>query len=152
MDKTELLTAIRASHAPVSAAAALDDEALLAPAPGMDGWTRKDILAHVEWWNRHSADVIDGVRTGVDPYPGTDEPWDPDAWNARILAENRERTADDVRRGETASFERLLAAVDGATDDELFGEDPQPWLDGTVAETVAEDSTLHYPDHVAHLA
>lgn len=155
MDKTELLTAIRDAHSPIEeAAAALDDGALLVSAPGLDGWTRKDVLAHVEWCNRHSADVIEGVRTGIDPYPGTDDdqPWDVDAENARILEENRDRTAADVRRGEAASFERLLAAIEGATDDALFGQDPQPWLDGTVAETVEGDSTRHYPDHVPHLA
>jgi Protein of unknown function (DUF1706) len=153
MDKATLLDQIRATHAPIeSAAAAFDDEALLGPAPGMDGWTRKDVLAHVEWWNLHSAHVVAGVRSGVDPYPGGDEPWDPDAWNARILAENRDRAPGDVRRGEAASFARLLAAVEAATDEELFGEDPHPWLDGTLAETIAEDSTLHDPDHVLHLA
>ena len=101
MAKDTLLREIRATHARIAAAAELDDDALLGPAPGMDGWTRKDVLAHVEWWTDHSADVIEGVRCGVDPYPGGDEPWDPDAQNARILAENRDRTAADVapRRG-----------------------------------------------------
>ena len=155
MHKAELLTVIRDAHSTLEAAAvALDDEALLAPAPGLDGWTRKDVLAHVEWCNRHAADVIEGVRTGIDPYPGTDneQPWDVDADNARILEENRGRTVADVRHGEAASFERLLAAIERATDDELFGQDPQPWLNGSVAETVEGDSTRHYPDHVPHLA
>jgi hypothetical protein len=152
MDKDTLLRRIRETHAPIeAAAAALDDHALLAPAPGMDGWTRKDVLAHIEWWSDHSVHVIAGARSGVDPYPGGDEPWDPDAWNARILAENRDRTADDVRRGEAAAFARLVETVEGATDEELFTEDPHPWLDGTVAETVIEDSVAHYPDHVAQL-
>jgi len=152
MDKLELLAAIQATHAELAAAArALDDDALAGPAPGMAGWTRKDVLAHVEWWSVHSANVIEGARTGVDPYPGDDETWDPDAWNARILAENRDRSAGDVRRGEADSFARLVAAVEAATAEELFAEDPQPWLDGTVAETVIEDSSRHYPDHLANL-
>ena len=152
MDKTELLAAMRATHAGIAAAtSSLDDDALLGPAPGMAGWTRKDVLAHLEWWNVHSLNVIEGVRTGVDPYPGDDEPWDPDAWNARILEENRDRTAADVRRGEAASFARLAAAVEGATEAELFAEDPHPWLDGTVAETVVADTSDHYPEHVPHL-
>jgi hypothetical protein len=152
MDKSELLAAIHATHAELAAtAAALNDDALAGPAPDMAGWTRKDVLAHVEWWNDHSVNVVLGMRSGVDPYPGGDEPWDPDAWNARILDENRDRTAADVRRGEEDSFARLVAAVEGATDDELFREDPHPWLDGTVAETIVADSSLHYPDHVAHL-
>ena len=152
MDKDTLLRQIRETHAPIEAAvAALDDEALGGPAPGMDGWTRKDALAHIEWWNDHATDVIAGNRSGQDPYPGGGEPWDPDAWNARILVENGSRSAADVRQGEADSYARLLAAVEGATDEELFTHDPHPWLDGTVAETVVADSTAHYPDHVAHL-
>jgi hypothetical protein len=152
MDKDTLLREIRETHAPIEEVeAALDDQALAGPAPEMEGWTRKDVLAHLEWWNDHSTNVIAGNRSGIDPYPGDDEPWDLDAWNARILAENRVRSAADVRRGEAVSFLRLVAAVEGATDDELFTPDPHPWLDGTVAETVIADSTAHYPDHVPHL-
>ncbi len=152
MDTTSLLLAIREGHAPIAAAAAaLTDDALLGPSPGMPGWTRKDVLAHIEWWHRHSIDVLAGVRSGVDPYPGGNEPWDPDAWNAQILADNRDRGADDVRRGEADSFASLVAAVEEATDEELFAEDPHPWLDGTAAETVIEDSSNHYPEHVPHL-
>jgi hypothetical protein len=152
MDKATLLREIRETHAFIETATAeMDDDALLGPAPGMDGWTRKDVLAHVEWWSRHSASVVEGTRSGVDPYPGDDEPWDPDAWNERILAENRDRTPEDVRRGEAEAFRRLVAAVEGATDAELFTENPHPWLDGTLAETVIEDSSKHYPDHVAQL-
>jgi hypothetical protein len=152
MDKDALLRDIRAGHAPIAnALAALDDEALLGPAPGMDGWTRKDVLAHIEWWHEHTSNVIEGVRSGVDPYPGDDDGWEVDDWNARILAENRDRTAADVRAGEAASFERVVGLVEGATEDELFGADPQPWMDGTVAETVIADTSDHYPEHLPHL-
>ncbi len=118
----------------------------------MPGWTRKDVVAHIEWWHEHTSNVIEGIRTGVDPYPGDDEPWDPDAWNARILADNGDRTTADVRAGEGASFARLVGLVEGATDEELFAEDPRPWMDGTLAETVIADSSGHYPEHVPHLA
>ena len=153
MDKTDLLEALRATHAPIEAAAAvLGDEALFAPAPGLDGWTRKDVLAHVEWCTRYAADVVEGLRTGVDPDPESRDPaWDVDVENARILEENRDRAAADVRSGEAASFARLLAAVEAATEDELFRPDPQPWLQGTAAEEVEGNSTLHYREHVAHL-
>ena len=152
MDKDTLLREIRETHAFIEAAAAeMDDDALLAPAPGMDGWTRKDVLAHIEWWSRHSVAVIEGVRSGVDPYPGGEEPWHPFTWNERILAEARDRAPDDVRRGEAEAFARLVAAVEGATDEELFAEDPHPWLDGTLAQTVIEEWSQHFPDHLAQL-
>lgn len=151
MDKDTLLHDIRTGHATIeSALDALDDEALLDPAPGMGGWTRKDVLAHIEWWHEHTSNVIEGVRTGVDPYPGDDDGWEVDEWNARILAENRDRTSPDVRAGEAASFARLVGLVEGATDEELFAQDPWPWLDGTLAETVIADSSEHYPEHIPH--
>jgi hypothetical protein len=152
MDKDTLIRDIRATHATIEAAAALDDATLLEPAPGLDGWTRKDVLAHVEWWHRNSAAMVAGVHSGVDPHPATDEPFDLDRLNARVLAESRDRSCDDVRGGEARSFEALVAAVEAATDEELFAVDPRPWLHGTLAEVIAGDSTLHYPDHAAHLA
>ena len=153
MDKDMLLSQIRATHAPIEAAeAALDDEALAGPAPGMEGWARKDVLAHLEWWNDHSTNVIAGNRSGIDPYPGDDEPWDPDAWNARILAENRDRSAADVRRGEADSFARLLGAVEGATDGSCSRRTRTPGSMAPWPETVIADSTDHYPEHVPHLA
>jgi len=97
MDKAELLTVIREAHSTlVAAAAALDDEALLAPAPGLDGWTRKDVLAHVEWCNRHAADVIEGVRTGIDPYPGS----------SRRTGAGRSPTSGTVRRRRSSACSR----------------------------------------------
>jgi hypothetical protein len=153
MDKTELLRAMRAGHAPIAAAiAGMSDDELLAEAPGMPGWTRKDVLAHVEWWHRHSSAVLEGVRSGVNPHPDTDEAWDIDAHNARVLAENRGRSAADVRTGEAASFDELVAAVEAATDHELFDVGIQPWLEDAAADVVAGDSSGHYPEHVPHLA
>ncbi len=153
MDKTQLLDAIRSTHAPIEAAVAvLSDDELMEESIGMPGWTRKDVVAHVEWWNRRSIAVILGSRSGVDPFPGGESPFDLDAWNAGILRDHRERTAHDVRAGEAASFRELLAAVEEATPEELFREDPHPWLDGTVAETIADDTITHYPEHVPHLA
>ncbi len=151
MDKTELLQAMRDGHAGIAeAVAALSDEAILTEAPGMPGWTRKDVVAHIEFWHDHSANVLAGLRTGVDP--DADWPTEIDPFNARVLAENRARTAADVRAGEAASFARLTAAVDGASDHELFDRGLVPWLDRPAADEVAGDTFDHYPDHLAQLA
>ena len=153
MDKTELLRAMRDVHAPIAAAAAaLPDDALLAEAPGMPGWTRKDVLAHLEFWHRNSISVLAGVRSGVDPHPATDEPFDLDRLNANVLADNHGRSCDDVRSGEAASFAELAAAVESATDEELFGKEVVPWMSGSAADVVIGDTSAHYPEHVPHLA
>jgi hypothetical protein len=154
MDQTELLQAMRNAHEPIAAAAAtLTDEALHAEVAGMPGWTRKDVLAHIEHWHRHSTAVLAGVRSGEDPDPDDGEPFDIDGLNARVLTENRDRSGADVREGEAASFHQLVAAVEAASERELFAADVAPWLgDGTAADVVASDTYTHYPDHVPHMA
>jgi len=151
--KSALLDAMRGSHGAIaSAAATLTDDELLAEAPVMSGWTRKDVLAHIEWWHRHSTAVLTGLRTGVDPYPDEGDDWNIDVHNARVLAESRDRSPADVRSGEAASFAELVAAVEAATDRELYDEGIQPWFAQTGARMVDGDTWDHYPEHVPHLA
>ncbi|HEY5629842.1 MAG TPA: maleylpyruvate isomerase N-terminal domain-containing protein [Candidatus Limnocylindrales bacterium] len=154
MDKTELIRAMRDAHETIAAAvAALTDDALHAAAPGMPGWTRKDVLAHLEYWHRNSIAVLAGVRSGVDPNPDTGEPFDIDALNARVLAESRDRSGADVREGEAASYKLLLEAVEAASHRELFEPGVVPWLGTqTASDVVAGDTYKHYPEHVPHLA
>ena len=154
MDKTDLLRAMRDGHAPIEAAVAtLTDEALHAEAPGMPGWTRKDVLAHIEYWHRHSTAVLAGLRSGEDPDRAAGEPFDIDALNARVFAENRDRPGADVREGEEASYRLLVAAVEDASERELFETGAVPWLgEQTAADVVASDTYTHYPEHVPHLA
>lgn len=154
MDKPTLLRAMRETHDALAAAAAdLDDAALLAEAPGMPGWTRKDVLAHIEWWSDHSARVVEALVAGREPYPRTGEPFDIDAHNARVLADSRARPIHDVRRGEADAFRRVVAAVEAASEPDLFDADRFAWLGGEpLAETVAADTSEHFPEHLPHLA
>jgi hypothetical protein len=78
--------------------------------------------------------------------------FDIDAQNRSILEEFRDRDPDEVRAFEAAAFERLVAAVGDASDEDLFTHDRFPWLgDATLATVVAWDSTRHYPEHLPHL-
>jgi hypothetical protein len=154
MDKDDLLAGTLDHHAPVAAAGLLlPGAALREPAPGMDGWTRADILAHVAWWNERSVAVIGGARADRDPYPATGHPWDLDARNAQTFADHHERPVGEIAAWEDASFHALVAAIAGATRAELETPGYRGWLgDGTLADLVAEDSVNHYPEHVPHLA
>ena len=154
MDKATFLRRMRTTHADlVAAASALSDADLAGSAPRLEGWTRKDVLAHMEWWNEHSTRVVESARSGgTDPDAASGDDWDIDTHNARVLAENRDREPSDVRQGEAASFARLMATVAATPEDLLFAAEPVAWLRGTVAEVVASDSSNHYPEHLPHLA
>ena len=45
-----------------------------------------------------------------------------------------------------------MAAIEAASDDELFATDRFAWLgDESLAAAVEWDSTKHYPEHVPHI-
>ena len=57
-----------------------------------------------------------------------------------------------MRAYEAAAFERLVAAVEAASDEDLFTVGRFPWLgEETLATAVEWDSTRHYPEHLPHL-
>jgi hypothetical protein len=152
MNKQTLLAEIHATHEPLAAAVGnLDDDAWAEPLPDMDGWTRKDAVAHVGWWSDHSARVVTALIAGQVPYD-RDPDFDIHAQNTSILEEFRDRDPGEVRAFEAAAFERLLAAVEAASDEDLFTGDRFPWLgEDTLATAVEWDSTKHYPEHLPHL-
>ena len=152
MNKQTFLAEIRATHEPlVAVVGTLADDAWAESLPDMNDWTRKDALAHVGWWSDHSARVVTALRAGEVPYD-RDPDFDIDARNRSILEEFRDRDPDEVRAFEAAAFERLVAAIEAASDEELFTADRFLWLgEETLATAVEWDSTRHYPEHLPHL-
>jgi hypothetical protein len=150
--KEALLAEIRSTHEALAASiGTVPDDAWTEPLADMDGWTRKDALAHVGWWSDHSARVITALRAGQVPYD-QDPDFDIHAQNRSILEEFRARDAAEVRAYESAAFERLVAAVEAATDEDLFTPGRYPWLEEeTLAAAVEWDSTKHYAEHLPHL-
>jgi hypothetical protein len=150
MDKPILLDEIRTSHALwASTADGFSDEALLEPVMGE--WTRKDLVAHVEYWERHSADVIEALRGGRDLYDGRPQP-STDEQNERAWLDSREVPAAEVRQRERDAWERLLRVLEDAEEHELFDPGRYPAMEGqALAEMVREDTTAHYAEHLPHL-
>ncbi len=147
MDKSELIRTIRDAHERMAAAIQqLPDERLLEPA--MDDWTGKDLVAHMAWWQDHSALVIERLRAGREPDDRTDPANDTDAINERTHREHLDDPPQLTRRAFDQSFARLLAALEPCTDEELFAADRWPWLNGeALAETILWDTSRHYDAH-----
>jgi hypothetical protein len=152
MTKHDFIAELHATHAPLAAAVEhVADEAWAEEIPGMDGWTRKDALAHVGWWTDHSVRVITALRAGRVPYERNPE-LDIDAQNNLILGEFRDRDLAAVRAFEAEAFKQLVAAVEAASDEDLFATHRFAWLgEESLAAAVAWDSTTHYPAHLPHL-
>jgi hypothetical protein len=150
MDKHDFIAALRLDHDRLREAIdPLSDAELALPAQGE--WTGRDLVAHIECWERHCTHVIGALREGRDPYP-TDEPFDLDARNARVFEENRGRTAADVRAGEASAWVELLAAIQAADEADLFEPGRFAWTEGDpLAEIIHGDTDRHWAEHLPHL-
>jgi hypothetical protein len=150
MDKPGLIEALRIGHDRLKAVIdGLSEDELALPAQGE--WTRRDVIAHIEWWERHSVHVIVALREGRDPYPSA-EPFDLDARNAQVFAESRGRTAADVRSGEAAAWTDLLRTIEDADEADLFVPGRFAWTEGEpLVEIIRGDTDGHWAEHLPHL-
>ena len=109
--------------------------------PTATGWSLKAMLAHIAAW--HDATTHRLYRFLA---TGREQPMvveDDDAFNATVVEETADRSAEQVRRSLYRSFERLR---------EVLGEVP-PDLDGSgwIAAVAAGNSYGHYPEHLPEL-
>jgi hypothetical protein len=148
MNRHELLIALHAGRERLLAVlATLPDGAMLDEVD--PGWTRKDVVAHLEAWERRVVDLFERLRHGEPP----PEPVEMHELNARFLAADHDRPLADVRRGEEAAWRTLLATVEGATDDELFDPDHFDWTEGDpFVDWITGNANEHVDEHLEQLS
>lgn len=147
MDRTSLLIELHAGRERLLAAlATLPDESMLDRVD--EEWTRKDVLAHLERWERRVVELFCGLREGRAPRDGAET----DALNARFHATDCARPLDDVRSGEAEAWQRLLALVDEASDDELFDGGRFAWTEGDpFVGWITGNANEHFDEHLDQL-
>jgi hypothetical protein len=147
MDRRSLHATIEAGHARLEGALAGFDDAAMGDRIDVE-WTRKDVLAHIEAWERRVVDLIERLRAGEAPA----EHVETDLLNARFQAADRDRSLADVRAGERAAYERMLASIDSAADEELFDGSHFAWTNGDrLAEWFRGNGDEHYDEHLEQL-
>ena len=147
MDRHELLIALHAGRERLRAAmVALPDAVMFDEVD--PGWTRKDVIAHLEAWERRVVDLFEALRRGEAP----PEPVETEELNARFLAGAKDRSLLDVRQGEEAAWDRLLATVESATKAELFNGEHFPWTEGDpFVDWVTGNANEHIDEHLEQL-
>jgi len=149
MERTELLAAVEDGWTEWQALLALlTPEQMIEPnLPG--GWSVKDAIAHVafyEWW------VGEFIRTRIwppAPHPSLDT-WDMNARNDAFYELNKDRALDDVLAESHRVHQALVDAVSALTateyhDPNLLGTPPdEEWR----LERMVDGNTFkHYPEH-----
>ncbi len=147
MNQVELLTRIRSGRAQFeSALAPFSDDQLLAPKLH-GGWSVKDLIAHIGFWEQRTALRFSALLRGVSP---PDEALTIDELNERVYAQNRDKPLAEVRLQEHAAYEQLLLLVENALGDDLFNPQRFAWTEGKpFAEWIENNTYGHYEQHQA---
>jgi hypothetical protein len=147
MDRTSLFIDLYAGRERLRAAlASLPEPALLDRVD--DEWTRKDVIAHIGAWERRLVDLLERLRRGEWP----EEEVETDELNARMYANDVDRSVAEILRLETADWDRFVAAIEGMTDEELFDPHKFGWTQGDpFVEWVTANANEHIDEHLEQL-
>lgn len=128
-------------------------------APGVVGdWSVKDLVAHVNFWERW---VGGQISTGVEgqestilgPFateiPAEAKDWDTDQLNAWAYEQNRRRPLAEVVMEEQQTYRRLYTLLRSMRDEDIFATGRYPWTrENAVVDYVAGNTYEHWPEHV----
>lgn len=146
MKKTEVLRALQSARADFHALlAGLSPEQMIEPGV-LEGWSVKDMLVHIAWYEREEAELVG--ETGVEASPLWEVPQDPR--NELLREQNRDRPLEGVLTEFDQAFDALVSAVDWLTDEDLVtpgrflgtAADLPPWKD------IAGNSFEHEREHI----
>lgn len=160
MTKAELLDARRSGRARWEDLLALVKAGRM-DEPGVTGtWSVRDVVAHVAAYERFvAATILADLRGGVatprelydrdDQPPRDDEP-DPDhaRYNDWVVKHARTRPLAEVLTSAREAYERLRAAVEALSDEELADPGRFAWLRGRALTAILPNQSFaHYAMH-----
>ena len=107
-----------------------------------DGWTRKQMLAHISAWHDLTTDRLAVLLETGEPAADPDAE---DVVNARAARAAVGRTTGEILIGMDDSYRRLRREVSRLTDEQLAAHD------GWAAAIIAGNTHEHYAEHLADL-
>ncbi len=151
MNRAELLEQIHAGRKQLEETLAQfgDAEMMAAALPG--GWTIKDVLAHLGWWEWRIVNAHDTLVRGEIPDPESDAV-PVDELNARVFAQYHDRPLAEVRRDEGEAYRAIYALAENAPEGDLFNPNRFAWTEGRAfVEEISSNTYDHYDQHLPDL-
>ena len=118
--KAQLIVHIQAERARLDMTlAALSDAQMIAPTLA-GGWSGKDILAHIAFWEQRMLTILAAAERGeyTPPIMLVGESFD--AVNAQQYAIAKDRSLSEIRAMARQSFTSVIATLERLTEDDLF--------------------------------
>lgn len=152
MDRNELLSKIHQGRTRLEAALAKFSDEQMTSLTLKNGWTFKDTLAHIGFWEHRAAALYQILKRGETP-DGVATDAEVDALNAKAHAENQNRSLAEVRQTEQGAYQELLVIAEAAPEADLFDPQRFPWTGGVAfVEHIAANTYDHYDEHLAMLS
>jgi hypothetical protein len=149
MDAQEFLAAELEGWRPFEALSELSDAELEVPVEAAHGWSGRDLIAHLVFWQEIAVGVGRDLVAGdaSETRRWVDREWDArgPAWNDELLAEWQLLPIGVVRARFASASSDLRAALEAAPSSRW-------WDDAGHRETILEETTEHYADHRGELA
>ncbi len=140
MDRSQLLKRLeKAWEAFKESYAGLSDSELVEPGV-LGGWSVRDIIAHVTWWEEEALTHLPLILDGRKPprysvtYGGID------AFNAQMTERKRHLSLSEVLRQRDDTHRRLIHFIQGAPEDQFIRET-------RFRHRLRLDTYSHYPKH-----
>lgn len=109
--------------------------------PGVtDGWSVKDIISHVGWWEEETLQHLPEIVQGIRPRRYSDLYGGIDAFNAMKTEEWRRLSLAEVRNKSDAIHRQLVEYLQGVPEDYLTS-------DTKFRRRLRLDTYAHYPIH-----
>ena len=152
MNKADLLATMRAGHARLEKWIDNLSEEQLLESRLHGGWSGKDLLAHLGFWEQKMASFCQTLLKGETPQETVGE-FAVDAMNAAAFTEHHDQSLDEVRRFERQSFQLLYGEAENAAEADLLDPQRFAWLKGaTLGDWIEGNSSGHYEEHQSDLA
>ncbi|NWG17203.1 MAG: ClbS/DfsB family four-helix bundle protein [Chloroflexi bacterium] len=149
MKKAHFLARLQAERQTWEDVLALIDEGYMGEQGVSGSWSVKDIIGHVAWYEEQMAAILENRALDVS-----------DLWfrsleerNTAIVEQNRQRPLHEVREDARRAFERLMAAIEALSEEDLtdaarFPDMPLDWVPWRA---IAANSYAHYHQHLPEI-
>jgi hypothetical protein len=150
-NKAALVSQITGSRARLQAAIdAFDDSEAVEPVLA-DGWSVKDVMAHVAEWELYVVRRIEARRRGEMPEVWATNEGETDAVNARLFGQNKDRSLAEVQRFYNDAHEQVLAVIESMSEADLLDDSKRedvigPWR-SPVWMHIGGNTFWHYVEH-----
>ncbi len=147
MDKAEVLQNVETESQKLQEAVkGLDNDQMAEP--WLDGWSAKDILAHVLGWDREMIVFLERMARGERPTPEGIDYSVPFAWNDIFALELAPISGSTVLAVWKLVHMYVVRTANALPDDRFGEKDGKP---KTANRILADNGYQHYQEHTAHI-